>query len=922
MTSHIHRLGNRWLVLISITSIILSLSFVSTFAQSLNDIGTRTVFNVNTFEDTLDAVPNNNECKDEFGNCSLRAAISEANYTVAADTITLQAGEYIITRKISGGEDDNQFDDFDIKNSVTITGAGRDQTIIRGDTADYIFHVPIPTAVVNITLQNFTVRGYLNKQNTNLRIDAPNTTITVNDVAFIQNYRGISNTAGIVYLNNSLVAFNTNPGVAAVADANWGGGIRNSGTMFITDSEISDNISRGGNNTGGNFYGLGGGIWNDGALTIIGSNVLRNEASRSGGGIFNRLRSSAPANATNLNISNSAIRDNVAGTILTANVFGFGGGIFNETNDFVNITRTEITDNRADAGGGLRNSSGGTITLSYSLVASNVATNANDADFNPPYGGGGIDNTGAGSKITVSRSTITTNTAGAGAGVLNYGGAEFIGLETTISSNAATASNSQSNNTEAMGGGIYNGNSANGSSKMELTNVTISGNTSNSAPLIGEGGGIWNKASLVLKNVTIAYNVAGTGGGFFQDSTGTVGSVKAFNTLIDGNDGIEYADDCRDEIFAVDSEGNNLIGDADNCPAFNATFNDKLNVDALLLGLENRGSIYTPVTFTHALQPGSPAIDAGGALTCPALDQRGYNRANTCDIGAYEVNGMVPTATSTGTVTATNTPTFTPSITRTPPPTFTPSATRTSTLTRTPTPTLDPNITPTSTHTLSPNATSTSVPATNTPGGPTSTPTKTVTPGGPTFTPTATIQGVSEVLRNGNFEVNSKSAKVPDFWKGSKLTKDKHVCNGDKMVAHSGSCAFQFKGVPGENSKLTQKLEAVEFANFAAGNVFQLTVWVDKKGLKSGAQVTAIFKYVNPNLGNNGKDKVKVSIEKGTGAYAQLTAAPFTLKGTLSGLSVKVSYKGDSGRMYVDDVSLIRTASFGFGSEDVLLPLP
>jgi len=56
-------------------------------------------------------------------------------------------------------------------------------------------------------------------------------------------------------------------------------------------------------------------------------------------------------------------------------------------------------------------------------------------------------------------------------------------------------------------------------------------------------------------------------------------------------------------------------------------------------------------TPTHALLPGSPAIDAGGSdCPPPATDQRGFPRpvdgnddgVATCDIGAYELGGTAP----------------------------------------------------------------------------------------------------------------------------------------------------------------------------------------------------------------------------------------------------------------------------------------
>ncbi len=43
-------------------------------------------------------------------------------------------------------------------------------------------------------------------------------------------------------------------------------------------------------------------------------------------------------------------------------------------------------------------------------------------------------------------------------------------------------------------------------------------------------------------------------------------------------------------------------------------------------------------TLTHALLPGSPALDAGNDAACSATDQRGVSRPQGahCDIGAYE----------------------------------------------------------------------------------------------------------------------------------------------------------------------------------------------------------------------------------------------------------------------------------------------
>jgi uncharacterized repeat protein (TIGR01451 family) len=84
---------------------------------------------------------------------------------------------------------------------------------------------------------------------------------------------------------------------------------------------------------------------------------------------------------------------------------------------------------------------------------------------------------------------------------------------------------------------------------------------------------------------------------------------------------------------------------------------DRNNTNPLLGPLANNGGS----TFTHALLPGSPAIDAVTHSACPppSTDQRGITRpqGTACDIGAYEAP---PQPTPTLTPTLTVTPTLTP----------------------------------------------------------------------------------------------------------------------------------------------------------------------------------------------------------------------------------------------------------------------
>src|SRR4029077_8679273 len=119
---------------------------------------------------------------------------------------------------------------------------------------------------------------------------------------------------------------------------------------------------------------------------------------------------------------------------------------------------------------------------------------------------------------------------------------------------------------------------------------------------------------------------------------------------------------------------------------------DQINTDPILGPLQDNGG----PTFTHALLPSSPAIDAGDPKFTPPpdYDQRGPGFVRVfngrIDVGSFEVQ---PTPTPTPTATASPTPTSSPTPTVTPTPTPTATATVTATATTTPTPTATPTST-------------------------------------------------------------------------------------------------------------------------------------------------------------------------------------------------------------------------------------
>lgn len=92
--------------------------------------------------------------------------------------------------------------------------------------------------------------------------------------------------------------------------------------------------------------------------------------------------------------------------------------------------------------------------------------------------------------------------------------------------------------------------------------------------------------------------------------------------------------DCAGEVV---SAGHNLIEDLTGCVVTGTLIGNITGVDPRLSILQDNGG----PTNTHALLPGSPAIDAGDDAACAAppvsgVDQRGIARPQGahCDIGA------------------------------------------------------------------------------------------------------------------------------------------------------------------------------------------------------------------------------------------------------------------------------------------------
>jgi uncharacterized repeat protein (TIGR01451 family) len=287
-----------------------------------------------------------------------------------------------------------------------------------------------------------------------------------------------------------------------------------------------------------------------------------------------------------------------------------GFRIFEITSPGVMISGLTISGGSAGAGnngGGVLN--GGTLALKSVAITGNASGGS----------GGGVYNNGS---MTIINSTLSGNTAVQNGGVVYNNGNALEIINSTLSGNSA----------QGFGGGLYVNNAA------TLTNVTVTNNRADSNDAGGEtGGGIFvNSVAPLLKNTIVASNFRGSGPIADDINGGLVNNTSSFNLIGTGGSG------------GLTNSNSNQVNVA----------NPRLGPLA-----SNGGQ-----TRTHALLPGSPALDGGSNALLPTdsfdvdndsdteetlpVDQRGApfmrvtdaadaNTIKTVDIGAFEAQVSV-----------------------------------------------------------------------------------------------------------------------------------------------------------------------------------------------------------------------------------------------------------------------------------------
>lgn len=418
--------------------------------ELLEDRAVPAILNVTT---TADVVADD-------GYLSLREAVLQANSTNGADIINVPAGNFAI---LANG------DIIRISSDVKICGAGANLTVLDGlHQASMIFAVERGSDVT-ISAMTFENVGAPNQLSFGALWNSEGCNLTVSDCSFIGNFGG--HLAGGIYNRGTL--FVSDSTLIANSSIEKGGGISNEGPGAICTIVRTALIA--------NTSSEGGGIYNNGSVTMKDCWIVANIGTYTGGGI---------SNYGELLVQNTLLANN-SGT--------YGGGL--AAGGSATLVNCSILDNTAVQGGGIN---GGGVTITSCVIAGNHAA----------YGGGLVV-----SDSTIRNSTIRDNRAGElGGGIVIFdgviivnssilnnhsnrdgGGIACIGWTQSILRDCLVTGNSASES----GAGILN---ASAVLTLTISSCTISENHAGS-----NGGGIVNFGTMILRNSTVLNNTAALG---------------------------------------------------------------------------------------------------------------------------------------------------------------------------------------------------------------------------------------------------------------------------------------------------------------------------------------------------------------------------------------------------------------------------
>ncbi len=435
-----------------------------------------------------------------------------------------------------------------------------------------------------------------------------------------------------------------------------GGGVENNGTLTIADCTVMNNMAEGAYAGGGTDI-YGGGIYSSGPLTLTGCAIQSNTAhgvegtnsydggAAYGGGVY----CSGKLTMSNCTVENNfAIAGSTAGSTADPGT-AYGGGVDND---------------------------GASSVVSGSVFSGNSAIGGNSSTYDGPGNvtmpgagiGGGVENN---NQLTVTNSSFLGNSTeggyvgdsdNGGTDEVHYAGAAYgaaadgstSGLtfqQCTFDANEAEAgfvesSDSEYGETYYYYDGLSYGGALSGA-PLSLTNCVLTHNTA------VEGGAVDCDGSATLVNCTVTSNTAAansaapktiipTGGGVDAE-TGTITNDLLWNNT-DPTTGASSGS--TDNLVLSSSSGSKVqYSDVPTGNSGSAVYDGTGNIAADPLFVRNIGANGSSDPGDLHLQAASPAAARGTHTGAPATAIDGQTRHNPPSMGAYEAVAYLSSVT-------------------------------------------------------------------------------------------------------------------------------------------------------------------------------------------------------------------------------------------------------------------------------------
>lgn len=556
----------------------------------------QTTYIVNTLADSTDTIPGDGICLDVNGECSLRAAIMEANQVSGIVDIHFAVnGFHFLTR--AGADDACLVGDLDINpvaglTELNINGNGIGNTIIScaglplPPNRDRIFHIPstAPGGLIvrlsDISIRNGDASGATGSNGGGVlmqggsRLELHN--FDIQDCAATLDGGGLWSDRDVTVVLSALSMRNNDAG-------DDGGGMYMSGPATFTGGIYAEDNVAGNRGGGARIAG--------GATAILSDVVVQFNEATQGGGIAN-------SGITTIDFLIAALNKATGG--------GNGGAFANQNSGSLTLSSTifsYIADNQADNGGGaINNQFGCTLVLNSTALRSNTATNL----------GGAIANAGT---ATASHCEFSGNRSGGL--IINAAG----------------------------GGALYNQNPM---GMFSAVNCTFSGN---SAPS-GFGGAIENdfSARCELSACTFVANRASSGDSLFNGNTsGSVSVMDVLGSIIDSAPSLPGNNVVA--LSPINSAGHNINVDG---TGMTPTASDQFGTIGSPIATQLSTLTACGTLQAHFPAPTSPAVDRGACFDLAGniiVDDQCSNPRPTdgdgngtaeCDVGAIEAPGLPP----------------------------------------------------------------------------------------------------------------------------------------------------------------------------------------------------------------------------------------------------------------------------------------